>query len=124
LIVSVLRISIAMRSASTWRPEPVFHRLPRVRALLAHDEGLAHQLLARNAARARERMRRRGDDHVGMGRERQCDDLSLGRRPHHDREIGEVLRDVREQAFAVVHREVQRDAGWRPANSTSIRGKK
>jgi hypothetical protein len=66
----------------------------------------------------------RRDDHVGMRRERLVHRvLALGR-PHHDREVGLVLGELAQQVLAIVDGEVEDDAGWRPMNFASSRGKK
>ena len=57
-----------------------------------------------------QRMAGRGDDHIGMGREGLADHLAIVRRAHHDRQIGQIGRQMLEQALAVVDGEIEHDA--------------
>jgi len=65
--------------------ESLLHRIPGVRAALAHNERLVGQLCHGDEAFRRERMRRCRDDDIGMGRERLGRDVHIDRRADHDR---------------------------------------
>ena len=70
LMVSVLRISIAMLMSASALPKPSSIECQVSEPRLAHDEGLAHQRRHGDRALADQRVVGRGDDHVGVRRER------------------------------------------------------
>ena len=91
--------------------EHLAHRVPGIGSGLAHHEALAIERRAWNLPRPGKRMTRRRHDHIGMGRERYRDDVHVGGRTDHHREIGEIVGELAQQAVAIVDREVERDPG-------------
>ena len=47
------------------------------------------------------------DDHVRVRRERLAHRVGVVGRAHHDRQVGEVVRELAQQRLAVVHGEVE-----------------
>ena len=90
--------------------EHLAHRIPGVGSRFALHEALAVQSRAWYLPHPGERVSRGRHDDVRVRRERQGDDVHIARRPDHYGEVGEIVGELAQQALAIVHREIERDA--------------
>ena len=112
LMVSVLLSSMAILSFANQPAKP--------RAIEARVSDPFSR--ARNGSRARQRdaffrgkrMPDSSHDHVGVRRERFIHCIHVFGRPHHDRQIGQVVRQAVQQLRAVMDSKIEDHAGMTP----------